>query len=146
MVKVQEQKHGETGEKAFDFLNEPSKKPAAMQADEDMGFDEMQMRILEDTEQEVNRRDEEITKIAKRIEELAAIFKELAVLVIDQGTILDRIDYNMENAVEHAKEGVKQLHKAEEHQKANLAIKCIVLLVILIIIMIGVLVWKHSGK
>ena len=96
--------------------------------------------------QEVNRRDEEITKIAKSIEELAAIFKELAVLVIDQGTILDRIDYNMENAVEHAREGVKQLHKAEESQKANLAIKCIVILVILIAIMIGVLVWKHSGK
>ncbi len=62
------------------------------------------------------------------------------------GTILDRIDYNMENAVEHAREGVKQLHKAEEHQKANLAIKCIIVLVILIIIMIGVLIWKHSGK
>jgi hypothetical protein len=50
MMKVQEQKHG-TGGQAFDFLNEPSRKPAAMQADEDMGFDEMQMRILEDTEQ-----------------------------------------------------------------------------------------------
>ena len=43
----------------------------------------------------MNERDEEIVRIAKSIEELAAIFKELAVLVIDQGTILDRIDYNM---------------------------------------------------
>lgn len=50
MLKVQEQKHG-AGEKTFDFLNEPSRKPAAMQADEDLGFDEMQMSILEDTEQ-----------------------------------------------------------------------------------------------
>lgn len=49
-MNVQHQKHGSGGQ-AFDFLNEPSKKPAAMQADEDMGFDEMQMRILEDTEQ-----------------------------------------------------------------------------------------------
>ena len=49
-MKVQNQKHGQGGH-ALDFLNEPSKKPAAMQADEDMGFDEMQMRILEDTEQ-----------------------------------------------------------------------------------------------
>ena len=94
----------------------------------------------------VNQRDEEITRIAKSIEELASIFKELAVLVIDQGTILDRIDYNMEHAVEHAKEGVKQLEKAEEHQKNNLAIKCIILLVLLILIMIGVLIWKHSDS
>ena len=53
----------------------------------------------------VNERDQEIVRIAKSIEELAAIFKELAVLVIDQGTILDRIDYNMESAVENAKQG-----------------------------------------
>ncbi len=84
--------------------------------------------------------------IAKSIEELAAIFKELAVLVIDQGTILDRIDYNMENAVDSAKEGVKQLEKAEEHQKNSMSVKCIIALVVLIIIMVGVLIWKHSGK
>ena len=34
--------------------------------------------------------------LAQSIEELSEIFKELAVLVIDQGTILDRIDFNME--------------------------------------------------
>jgi len=42
------------------------------------------------------RRDHEINAIVQSIEELSQIFKELAVLVIDQGTILDRIDYNME--------------------------------------------------
>lgn len=94
----------------------------------------------------VNQRDEEITRIAKSIEELAQIFRELAVLVIDQGTILDRIDYNMENAVEHVKEGVKQLEQAEEHQKNSMATKCILLLVVLIIIMVAILSWKHSGK
>jgi syntaxin 16 len=85
-------------------------------------------------------------RIAKSIEELANIFKELAVLVIDQGTILDRIDYNMENAVEAATEGVKELTKAEEHQKNSMSVKCIILLVVLIIIMVGVLIWKHSDK
>jgi syntaxin 16 len=94
----------------------------------------------------IDMRNEEIVKIAKSIEELAQIFRELAVLVIDQGTILDRIDYNMENAVAHAKEGVQQLEKAEEHQKNSLSIKCIILLVILIIIMVGILIWKHQGK
>jgi syntaxin 16 len=93
----------------------------------------------------VDQRDQEITHIAKSIEELAQIFKELAVLVIDQGTILDRIDYNMETAVEHAKEGVKQLEKAEEHQKNSVAMKCIFVLILLIIIMVIVLIVKHTN-
>ena len=102
------------------------------------------MVVVEEAEDLVNARDEEIQQIAKSIEELAQIFKELAVLVIDQGTILDRIDFNMEHAVEHAKEGVEQLEKAEEHQKNATGFKCICLLVILIIIMLGVLIWKHT--
>lgn len=92
----------------------------------------------------VEQRDAEIQHIAKSIEELSQIFKELAVLVIDQGTILDRIDYNMETAVEHAKEGVVNLEKAEESQKSNPATKCIIVLVILIIIMVIVIIAKHS--
>ena len=94
----------------------------------------------------VDERDAEITRIAKSIEELAAIFKELAVLVIDQGTILDRIDYNMEAAVTHAKAGVSQLEQAETHQKNAMPFRCIVVLVILIAIMLGILIWKHQGK
>ena len=98
------------------------------------------------SEQLVNQRDEEITRIAKSIEELAQIFKELAVLVIDQGTILDRIDFNMESAVEHAKEGVQQLQTAEKHQKNALPMRCIAALVILIVIMLIVLIVKHSPQ
>lgn len=55
-----------------------------------------------------SNRDTEIQRIAESIEELANIMKHLAGLVIDQGTILDRIDYNMDAAVEHTK--VRILH------------------------------------
>ncbi len=48
-----------------------------------------------------NERDVEIKKICQSIEELAEVFKELATLVIDQGTIIDRIDYNMEQVCPH---------------------------------------------
>ena len=141
MSRVKDQKSGGSGG-AFDFLS--SGKVSTV--DVDSGFSSSQLQILDDTEELVETRDQEINKIARSIEELAQIFKELAVLVIDQGTILDRIDYNMEQVVENTQEGMVHLEKAEQHQKNARATKCIVILVLLIIIMIGVLIAKHSPK
>eukprot|EP01038_Epipyxis_sp_PR26KG_P004718 gene4718-6623_t len=145
MGKVQAQKSGGVGNQ-FDFLDDhPSSKSGGM-VDVDDGFTTDQMLAVDHTEELVNQRDEEITRLVKSIEELASIFKDLSTLVIDQGTILDRIDFNMESAVENAKEGVKQLEKAEENQKNALSVKCIIALCVLIALMLAILIWKHSGK
>lgn len=48
--------------------------------------------------------------------DLAVLFKELATLVVEQGTILDRIDHNMETTVEATQKGVKELQDAEKYQ------------------------------
>jgi syntaxin 16 len=139
MSRLQSQKQG-NGAQSFAFL-EANRKAAA----DDTGFTAFQEQILDETEAMVNQRDEEITRIAKSIEELAAIFKELAVLVIDQGTILDRIDYNMEQVLENTKEGIVQLNKAEDYQKSALPVKCIIALVVLIMIMLLAMVLKHTA-
>jgi len=46
----------------------------------------------------VNTRSKEIEQLTKSINDLAVLFKDLSVLVVEQGTVLDRIDYNIENA------------------------------------------------
>lgn len=50
---------------------------------------------------------------------LATIFKQLNDLVIDQGTILDRIDYNVEQTVSNIQKANVQLRKVfvKEYQR-----------------------------
>ena len=109
-------------------------------------FSMQQMAVVDDLTEAVQSRDQEISQIAQSIEELGSIFKELAVLVIDQGTILDRIDYNMEAVVEHTKTGIQQLERAERHQKNARPMKCIICLMCTIGILLIILVLKHRRR
>ena len=61
-----------------------------------------------------------------------------------QGTILDRIDYNLEVAAERTRTGFENVKKAEEYQKSSRPIKCIAFLVVLIVILVIVLIVKKA--
>jgi len=111
-------------------------------SDHDIGFTDSQMQDLQEMEQSASARNEEISTIAASITDLHTIFKELAVLVIDQGSILDRIDYNIEQVVHQSAEANKQLRKAEESQKSNRAMNCIYFLVIVNLVIIVLLIVK----
>ena len=50
----------------------------------------------------------------------------------------------MENAVEHAREGIAQLQKAEDNQKSARSLKCIAALLFLICLMVIALILKHT--
>jgi len=140
LADVQTQKSGALAETESKFgidLNERER---------EYSFNGTQLAVVEDLNSAVQSRDKEIAQIAKSIEELGAIFKELAVLVIDQGTILDRIDYNMEAVVEHTKEGIDQLEKAETHQKSARPLKCIICLSGTIVFLLFILILKHRRR
>uniref|UniRef100_K3X8E8 t-SNARE coiled-coil homology domain-containing protein n=1 Tax=Globisporangium ultimum (strain ATCC 200006 / CBS 805.95 / DAOM BR144) TaxID=431595 RepID=K3X8E8_GLOUD len=133
-------KNQKSGPAEFGFLDNPKPDRRSL----DMGFNQAQITEVEIAEDLINERDQEIQRIAESITELATIFKELAVLVIDQGTILDRIDYNMEQVVEQTEKGIVELEQAEKIQKNNRPAKCIGLLLVLIFIMTLLLILKHS--
>lgn len=68
-----------------------------------------QSATLTSNDAAIMQREREITDIAKGIIELADIFKELQTMVIDQGTLLDRIDYNIERMSMHVKAADKEM-------------------------------------
>lgn len=80
--------------------------------------DELSVQQLEKKKIQ-NARNQEIMDIVKSTEELAALFKELSVLVIEQGTVLDRIDYNIEDALVHSKKGKKHLVAAKKASESS---------------------------
>lgn len=71
--------------------------------------------------------------VQKSINELAELFKDLAVLLVEQGTILDRIDYNIEHAGEKIGQSVAELKQAEKYQKKTGYKLCMLVLLFIII-------------
>lgn len=66
-------------------------------------------------EPDLETRTHELNEIAKSIAQLAEVFKDLQAMVIDQGTILDSIEYNIEQTAVHVQEAVKELKVATQY-------------------------------
>ncbi|KAH9040786.1 t-SNARE [Lactarius pseudohatsudake] len=93
-------------------------------------------------EPNLRARDRELTEIAKSIATLAELFKDLSSLVIDQGTLLDSVEYNIEQTAVHMSGAVKELEIATRYQKNTGRRKCIFLLLLIIFGLIVVLIFK----
>jgi len=126
------------------FTDEQTSQPLSLEDAAERGLSDHQVQELKELERRATDREKEILHIAQSINDLAAIFRELNVLVIEQGTILDRIDYNVEQTLVKVKEGVTQLKIADEYSKKARTLKCIIALIILIIILVGILIWKNK--
>lgn len=60
----------------------------------------------------IQRRTNEITTIAKSITELADLFRDLGDMVVEQGTMMDSIEYNLETVGREMKASVEELEVA----------------------------------
>ncbi|KZT71032.1 t-SNARE, partial [Daedalea quercina L-15889] len=91
---------------------------------------------------DLRRRDHELTQIAQSIASLAELFKDLSAMVIDQGTLLDSIEYNIEQTAVQMEDAVKELDTATRYQKNTGRRACIFLLLLIIFGLIIVLIFK----
>ena len=88
----------------------------------------------DDVNIQIKKRDEDIDILVKSINELSGIFKDLQNIVQEQGTILDRIDYNINISYENSQEGLKNLKKAEQHNNESCFRNAILLLFVIIFV------------
>lgn len=82
----------------------------------------------------------------KSINQLTTVYRDLNELVIHQGSLIDRIDFNIEETFTHIQKGNEHLRSADEWASNKYARKCIVCLMSAILILAVVLGFKYSGK
>lgn len=88
----------------------------------------------------LNEREQEITHIVKSIQDLNDLFKDLAVMIEDQGTVVDRIDYNIERVSHSVQHGLTELEKAAKYQKTSRKMYVIACLIVIFLILFILLV------
>ena len=101
------------------------------------------LEILDPQKVIAAERNKEISSLVGSINELAVLFKDLSVLVIDQGTIIDRIDYNVESTLRNVRKGNEQLVEARKASESMRAKSCIMCLVSSIVLCVIILFLKH---
>ncbi|OCT53650.1 t-SNARE affecting a late Golgi compartment protein 2 [Cladophialophora carrionii] len=128
-------------------VQNPYSDPALMESEVDkrLGQSALQQtaqKRLHRNDAAIAQREQEINDIAKGIIELADIFRDLQAMVIDQGTMLDRIDYNVERMATDVKGAEKELVVATNYQRRNTKRKILLLLFLLVVGMFVLLLIK----
>lgn len=87
-------------------------------------------------------REKELNNITKSINDLNQLFRDISSFVVEQGTILDQIEYNVDLAATKTEEGLKQLKKADQYQKKDRKMKVIFCMTITVLILFILLILK----
>lgn len=141
-------------------MQNPYADPSLLDSEADRSFSQSTIQQSREQQQAQKRRpnanealiasrEREIEAIAQGVIELASIFQDLNQMVIDQGSLLDRIDYNVENTLTEVKEADKELKVATNYQRRSVKRKIILLLIIIVagmFILLGLKLGRRNAK
>lgn len=88
----------------------------------------------------IEEREQGIQEIQQQIGEVNEIFKDLAVLVHDQGAVIDDIESNIESSLAATAQAKTQLAKAAKTQKSNSSLTCLLLVIFGVVLLIVIIV------
>lgn len=95
-------------------IQNPYMDPSLIESDADKSYSQSTLlqtsqKQLTSNDTAIIQREREINDIARGIIELSDIFRDLQAMIIDQGTMLDRIDFNVERMTVDVKAADKEL-------------------------------------
>jgi len=95
---------------------------------------------------EIREREAAIRQLESDIVDVNEIFKDLAIMVHEQGETIDSIEANVDSTVTHVEAGNVHLTKAREYQKKSRRKMCILILILLIVVVVLGLIIYFSVK
>ena len=107
---------------------------------------QQQQQVVNGDSQYLRQRERDISKLAHGILEILTIFKEMESMVIEQGTMLDRIDYNLTTTVQELKSADKELIKAHHYQKRTTKCKIIFFLSLCVFALLMIVMLRPGGS
>ncbi|XP_040188626.1 syntaxin-7 [Rana temporaria] len=98
--------------------------------------------ITEDDLRLIEERESSILQLEEDIRGINEIFKDLGMMVHEQGEMIDSIEANVESADVHVQQANQQLARAAEYQRKSRKKICIIVVVLLILaVVLGLIIW-----
>ena len=83
-----------------------------------------------------------LSSLVESIAQLSSLYKRMGEMVVEQGTLLDRIDYNLDSTDQQVVKAQSQLQEANSAQESRLAPRLIRVLTLLILVTFSLLLLK----
>uniref|UniRef100_A0A6Q2YR57 Syntaxin-7 n=1 Tax=Esox lucius TaxID=8010 RepID=A0A6Q2YR57_ESOLU len=98
--------------------------------------------ITDEDLQLIQERETSIRRLESDITDINEIFKDLAMMVHEQGDMIDSIEANVETADIHVQNATQQLAQAADYQRKSRKKICILVVVLVILaVIIGLIIW-----
>ncbi|CDR95101.1 t-SNARE protein, putative [Babesia bigemina] len=103
------------------------------------GFVQEQLQV---SHEHIADRTNRLHDIAMTMQELKDMYTQLATMVVEQGSMLDQIDYNVRTFTENTKGVVRELRKTLKRETSGLAIRAVRNLIVVIFVELIIIVIK----